>query len=360
MRTTVPEEFFTSGKWFGDVYDGICRRHGLKTECVDSYEEYLNWKIEVRAVLREITGMSKLSKIPLLPKKLGETREEDHIREKWVIQTCPDVWMPFYVLTPLDKKDKMPCVIATHGHDCGGKLAVAHRTDIPAVKDKIEKYNYTYGIELVRRGFVVFCPDARGFGERREPCGQSERESDYVGSTCSVLNNVAICLGLSLTGLWIWDLMCLVDYVATRDECDFASLSCAGLSGGGLQCLWLSALDDRIQRAVVSGYFYGYRDSLLDMPENCSCNYVPGLWAEVDMGDLGALIAPRPLLVESGDEDVLNGARGVINTVEQVEIARVAYRLCDAEENLRHHVFNNEHMWCGEEAYPFLTAGLDL
>ena len=40
---------------------------------------------------------------------------------------------------------------------------------------------------------------------------------------------------------------------------------------------------------------------------NCSCNYVPHLFEHVDMGDVGALIAPRPLLVETGTHDDLNG-----------------------------------------------------
>jgi hypothetical protein len=62
----------------------------------------------------------------------------------------------------------------------------------------------------------------------------------------------------------------------------------------------LTALYYRIKAAVISGYFYGYKQSLLEMPDNCSCNYVPHLWEKVDMGDMGALIAPRTLLIETG------------------------------------------------------------
>lgn len=81
---------------------------------------------------------------------------------------------------------------------------------------------------------------------------------------------------------------------------DGERLGCCGLSGGGMQTIWLTAMDDRIKCAVVSGYFYGYLDSLLKMPHNCGCNFVPDLWNHIDMGDLGALVCPRPLLIESG------------------------------------------------------------
>ena len=54
----------------------------------------------------------------------------------------------------------------------------------------------------------------------------------------------------------------------------------------------VTALDDRVKCAVVSGYFYGYKQSLLEQHQNCSCNYVPRLYEHVDMGDVGALIAP--------------------------------------------------------------------
>lgn len=50
---------------------------------------------------------------------------------------------------------------------------------------------------------------------------------------------------------------------------------------------------------------------MLVLNSNCSCNYVPYLFKHVDMGDIAALIAPRPLLVQSCRDDSLNGSRGM-------------------------------------------------
>jgi hypothetical protein len=99
------------------------------------------------------------------------------------------------------------------------------------------------------------------------------------------------------------------------------------------------------------------RDSLLGIC-CCDCNYVPHLMEYVDMGDLGCLIAPRPFLVESGKRDELNGVRGVINAVEQVDIARRAYELLGAPERIYHAIFEGEHRWNGVYAYPWLDRWL--
>ena len=95
-------------------------------------------------------------------------------------------------------------------------------------------------------------------------------------------------LGQTVTGMWAWDLHRLIDYVQTRDDCQADRIGCAGLSGGGLQTLWATALNRRIRCAVVSGYMFGYKQSLLDMHTNCSCNFVPHLYEHLDMGDIAA------------------------------------------------------------------------
>ena len=318
------------------------------------------WRTAARRHLSAITGMDSLRAADPQPAVTESVQRDGYVRQRMEIHTEPDVVMPFYALLPDDLQagDRRPVVIAPHGHGSGGKNMTAGRRDIPAVADAIERYNGAYAERFAQAGLIVFAPDARAFGERREPVGQSNDEDSFMRSTCTPLNYAAISLGQTVTGMWTWDLMRLVDYVLTRDDCDPQRISCAGLSGGGLQTLWLAAMDDRICAAVVSGYFYGYRDSLLDINDNCGCNFVPGLWQAVDMGDLGALIAPRPLLIETGDQDPLNGARGLDNVYEQVEITRDAYRLLDASDDLVHDVQPGEHQWYGVVAEPWLLERL--
>lgn len=356
-RTIPTTAYYTSEEQLSRVFDATARSSGLNASTL---AEYAAWKQTVVSELRDITGLNRMAHCPLEPSKIGHERMDGYVREKWLIQTEPSVWMPFYVLIPDDIRDGevRPCMIAPHGHASGGKYSPAARTDIPAIADAVETYHYGYGEAFVRRGMIVFCPDARGFGERREAALQEDGEYAFLNSTCTALNHIAISLGRSLTGMWTWDLIRLVDYIGERQDCDSGRIGCAGLSGGGLQALWLAAMDERIRCAVVSGYFYGYKDSLLKQPHNCGCNFVPRLWNHVDMGDIGALIAPRALLVETGVEDSLNGERGMPNVREQLDITRRAYKLWGQEERLYHHSFAGGHRWDGAATDAFVDRWL--
>ncbi|MGL6174168.1 MAG: dienelactone hydrolase family protein [Cellulosilyticaceae bacterium] len=326
----------------------VFEREGRKKKLVaHTLSEFESWKLEVRELLIQLTGINKMQWCELKTQVIERVELEEFIREKVLLQVEPHVWMPVYVLYPhsIEKGVKRPCVIAAHGHLGAGKYAVAGRVDIPSVKEKIEHYNYDYGVQLVKEGYIVFCPDARGFGERRESTKQTDQVEDFITSTCSQLSNMALPLGRTVAGMCTWDLMRLIDYIETRIECDLDKLGCVGFSGGGMQTLWLAALDERIKCGVTSGYFYGYKDALLKLSGNCACNYVPHLWEYIDMGDLAALIAPRPLLIQSAQSDKLNGERGLENVLEQMNILKQAYSLFEQVDDLEHDVVEGGHKW---------------
>ena len=165
-------------------------------------------------------------------------------------------------------------------------------------------------------------------------------------------------IGTNVAGMWTWDLMKLTDYAQSRGDVDGGKIGCIGLSGGGLQTLWLSALDERVKCAVISGYFYGFGESIQDMM-NCACNYIPHMWEYCNIGDIGALIAPRPLLIETGTLDPLNGPSNLGNVVPYVEQTRGAYDLLGAPENIYHDIFEGPHKWNGVHAIPWIVKHLN-
>ena len=296
--------------------------------------EWKGWKKEARCRLWELLGMNLMERCPLEAQMTERVLAEPGIlRERVLLQVELETWMPVYLLIPQEGEAK-GCMIAPPGHQGAGKYSVAGLGQYGAVADAIKKYNYDYGLWLAKQGYVVLCPDARGFGERRDEAFQKDEEEMFLRSTCFYLAHMAEPLGMTVAGMCSWDLMRLIDYLEERGEWRLDNLGCLGFSGGGMRTLWLAALDDRVKKAVISGYMYGYKDALLKLNGNCSCNYVPGLWKYYDMGDIGSLIAPRPLLIQSCTEDHLNGERGVVNADEQVEIIRKAYGLFGAEERL--------------------------
>lgn len=344
--------FYTTQAHFEALFDGAGQADAFRAE---TEAECLVWQAALREKLYHVLGCDTMRHAPAKARILETVACDGYTRIKMLIHTEPDVQMPFYLLQPdgCTEGTRRRAVIACHGHCGGGKDAVAGIRDVQPVIDAIAEYNYNYGEQLARLGYMVFCPDARGFGERREKALQGDAAWQITGSSCSTLNSMALSLGQSVTGMWLWDLMRLVDYILSREDV-VDSPAVVGLSGGGLQALWLAAMDTRMRCAVVSGYFYGYRESLLS-EECCSCNYVPNLWRMVDIGDVGALIAPRPLVIETGTEDSLNGASGLGNVLPQVDTVRRAMALFGATNHLYHDIFQGGHRFHGDMAFAALA-----
>lgn len=340
-RTENVTKYYTCLELMKSKFDKYARKDKLKATNID---EYLIWKQQARTKLQELLGHDKMEMPNLSCEILDEIMLEDGIRrEKRLLQTEPGVFMPFYVLYPEKAKmryvknehqNKPACMIALPGHSGGGKESLAGRSEIKAIADAILKFNYDYGLELAKQGFITMIPDVRGFGERRELAFQKNEESAYIGGTCYHLAHMAEPLGMTVIGMLTWDIFRLIDWIEQTNAWDMTELGCVGFSGGGMQTLMTAALDDRIKQCIISGYMYGYKDSLLVLNGNCNCNYVPHLWEHFDMGDIGALLAPRKVCIQSCEGDHLNGARGLFNVNEQVNIMRQAYQLYNATDQL--------------------------
>ena len=311
-------------------------------------EDFETWQVATRVRLFDLLGLSIMDRVSIEARKLDRVQIAGGIvRTHAVLQVEHDVWMPFYLLEPsrpkLDERGLRRCYICPHGHQGAGAASIAGVAGVPAVDDAVRKFNYDYGLRLARMGYVTVCPDARGWGYRRDWKGQGDDENSYLRGTCLNQARMAEPLGLTLAGLHAWDNMRLIDYLETRGDIAMDDLGCFGFSGGGYMTLYLAALDPRVRKAFVSGYLYGVDDSLLHLNGNCSCNYTPGLWRLLDMGDIASLIAPRPLLVQSCEEDHLNGVRGLKNVDEQLKIVRDAYELLGRRGGLRHEVCPGGH-----------------
>lgn len=335
-------------------YDKYARKDAFQG---NTREDFRNWQKRMRSLLRELLGFDKMEECPLTPvleevEPLAGGIRREHIR----IQTEPDVWMPMYVLIPEHAGTDTCPVICPPGHNGAGKYTVAGVRGYQTVDEKIEFYHYDYGMQLARLGYVAVCPDCRGFGERREDIADTRDSVVGLKGDCYWLAHMGEPLGIPVAGMLTWDLMRALDYIRECGCWDCEATGCVGFSGGGMQTLWLAALDERLRFAVISGYFYGFKDSLLTLNRNCSCNYVPHLWEHLDMGDIASLIAPRPLLLQSCAEDRLNGPRGLANVMEQAEIVRNAYQLCGAGEALIQEICEGMHQWHGEHLKEHLEA----
>jgi len=348
--------YYTSLEHLCNLYDSCKREYAFSAQSIEEFQE---WREKARKRLWEITGMDLCQKTDLSPVKVSAVEEEGYIREYWLIQTEPEITMPFYLLRPVSNANGAAMIVA-HGHGGSKEVTVGDEGNPVVAAHKEWLGKNVFAKQLVKEGFIVACPDARGAGERREFPQQGDTAKEWASNSHRELLQLSIGFGQAPIGLFTWDLMRLVDFLETQPDVDRERIGCAGMSGGGQQTIWLAALDDRIKAAVTSGYFYGMKESLVKLPQNCACNFVPYMWKTMDMGDIGALIAPRALLIESGENDPLSGAPRMENVYPQVEIARKAFRLFNAEDRIVHSVHPGGHQWSGKDVMPFLKKWLQV
>jgi hypothetical protein len=105
--------------------------------------------------------------------------------------------------------------------------------------------------------------------------------------------------------------------------------------------LFLTILDDRAAVCVPTCYFNAFKESILAM-HHCECNYVPRLLEYVEMGDLAAMVAPRPMLFIAGEHDTIYPVAG---TYQQYPTVERAYKLLNAPEKLSLYVHPGGHAY---------------
>lgn len=151
----------------------------------------------------------------------------------------------------------------------------------------------------------------------------------FVLSIDRTQNEEALLRQKGLAGLWgqqVYNLMRTLDYLQTRPEVDGTRIGMLGLSMGGMEALWLGALDQRVRVVVSTAGHLAWaevfaRDSwrliFADLPLGrqllasqasgeqaweAFCQLYPQL-PELDASWSAARLAPRPLLLMTGALD---------------------------------------------------------
>ncbi|MBU0951784.1 MAG: alpha/beta hydrolase family protein [Elusimicrobia bacterium] len=272
-------------------------------------DDFQKWHNKLKNKLIELLGEFP-KQVPLNSKVIARADCGDHWREKIVIDTEEHFSVPAWLLLPKDLKpnEKRPVLLGLHGHRDGGKdhpagVSISYSDRLAGISKP------SVGQELVKEGYIVFCPDSRGFGELSE----GEEGNPYPGKDkCDAHFIRGLILGINLITLNIWDLIKSIDYLETRPEVASDRIGSFGLSWGGTRSTYISAIDDRIKATVVSGYSTTTKHYAIDTANFCGSQFVPQMYCYADVGDIIGLSAPKPLLLQTGiDEECFSVESGI-------------------------------------------------
>lgn len=167
------------------------------------------------------------------------------------------------------------------------------------------------GVALVRRGYVVFSPDAYWHGDRvaTGPSGSAETGVSEQAS----LFKFHLWLGRTLWGMFVRDDQIALDYLAARPEVDPRRIGATGMSMGSTRAWWLAAIDDRVATTVAVACLTRYENLIRhgELRQHGVYYFANGLLRHFDTEGVISLIAPRPFLALTGELDAGSPADGV-------------------------------------------------
>ena len=310
------------------------------------------WRRALRPRLAAVIGLPEHTPDPGPPRATlcRVDRCEGYDRHALLIETLPDMPVPAFLLVPHGPARPRPALLCCHGHGNGMNALVA-LTDDGRPRRLGAGYQRDFAVQAVRAGFVALTWDQMGFGRRRD-VAFNRRQG--IANACEQPSKNLLHAGLSMTGLRVWDAMRMIDFLQSRPQARPGALGMVGISGGGLVTQFTAALDDRIAAACVSGYCNRFSASILSI-RHCLDNFVPGLGPLADNDDIACLIAPRPLLIESGTRDPIFP---IAATRAAVAKLRRCYRLAGRPQALETFLFPGPHRFDGRKTWPFFRRWL--
>lgn len=274
--------------------------------------------------------------VPLVPVTKDLSVDGTITQQHFTFASEANQRVPGILLRPQSVSARLPVVVAMHG--TGGNK----EGQLPLLR------------RLAQNGFAAVAIDGRYHGERTMA---RKGSVEYVDAILHAYRGSGEYPFLYDT---VWDVIRLIDYLATRSDIDSSHIGAIGFSKGGMELYLAAAIDRRIQVAVPCIGVQSFRWALdndawqsragtfraaLDAAAKDEGSAVdaaflrrfydrvaPGIHSDFDGPRMLPRIASRPLLVINGDSDARTPLPGLMQCIDA---AKSAYTAARAEDHFR-------------------------
>ncbi|MBI3474042.1 MAG: acetylxylan esterase, partial [Candidatus Solibacter usitatus] len=234
------------------------------------------WETRAAQLRKQILSAAGLMPMPeshpLNPQVFGRIEKKDYSIEKVALESMPGYYLGGNLYRP-SGSGRRPAVLSPHGHWTYGRLENSPNNSIP-----------TRCINLARQGYVVFAYDMVGYNDTAQTPHSFGGKREQLWS-------------FGPLGLQLWNSIRALDFLESLPDVDRERISMTGASGGGTQTFLLTAIDERVKVSAPVNMISAH------MQGGSPCENAPGLRVGTSNVELGALMAPRPLLMVSATGD---------------------------------------------------------
>jgi len=264
-----------------DARNGPYRNGGTHFD-MPEYKTRAEWEAHAEHLKKQIltaAGLSPLpERVPLNPQITGRIEQNGYSVEKVLLQTLPGFYLGGNLYRPLGKPGRHPGIASPHGHWDYGRLENSSTVSVPG-----------RCINFARQGYVVFSYDMVGYDDTIQvphKWGGPHGFDDLHHELWS----------LNTLGLQLWDSMRAIDFLQSLPDVDPDRIGVTGASGGGTQTFLVSAVDPRVKVAAPV-------NMISAIMQGDDCESAEGLRVGTSNVEIGAIMAPRPLLMVSASGD---------------------------------------------------------
>jgi len=345
----------------GEARPAVASAQSGKAELID----LAGAQTETRRVLNVFLGTPPRAKADLAVRLMDERETGTFVRRTVSYEVEPGERIRAHVLVPKSVRGRAAAVLCPHQTTQAGWKEPAGLAGNAALHT---------ALHLVERGYVALTYDALGFGERHDAA------SGHYGDAIPFYRRRP---EWSLLGKMAWDLSRGLDYLQTLDFVDPQRIGAIGHSHGGITALWGMALDERIRAGVSNCGFDTFRIDgnvwrwshatalmprlgfYVSSPHITMDNYRAVPDSEVinvpfDQHMMLGLIAPRPLMLSTSDDDFVFPNGGWSARRSLAKLAPV-YTALGTADRLEGHFFAAGHSFpaaVSARAYTWLDRWL--
>lgn len=283
--------------------------------------------IDIKATRAAFLALIDTARVPLAATSTPGPAVGEFRQERFAFDAAPGIRVPGRLLAMGSTSRRRPVIIVMHGtggsKDDSGTTALMTRA--------------------ASAGFIAVGIDGRFHGERAKANAGS---TEYVEA---MLRTYRTGVGHPFLYDTVWDVMRLIDYLATRSDVDPARIGMTGISKGGMETYLTAAMDERVAVAAPGIGLQSFRwaidheawqsrvgtfqQAIDAAAKDAGVGVVdaafvrrfydkvaPGIYGQFDGPAMVQLIAPRPLLAVNGDSD----ARTPVGGLEDCQASAVA------------------------------------
>jgi dienelactone hydrolase len=143
----------------------------------------------------------------------------------------------------------------------------------------------------------------------------------------------------------VWDVMRGLDYALARPDVDTSRVVITGLSLGGELASYVAALDKRVTVCVTAGFSPDLSVLKYNNSHGCWLWHYADIREYIDSSELFALIAPRPLIIETGRQDTIYACSGFFFAGDKQIARRVRAAYGNDVQRFVHYLHNDAHYY---------------